>query len=99
MAGFIAPPTNYSSFFQTIEEFVTFTGGDHAIQKVLIANNGIGATKAIRSIRRWSYETFGNERMVRIITALLCFNDEKITYVVVLGVFIFCTLWYIHPFI
>lgn len=64
MAELIAPPSNYSGFCKTIEEFVTFTGGDHAIQKVLIANNGIGATKAIRSIRRWSYETFGNERMV-----------------------------------
>lgn len=61
----VAPPANYSGFFKDVAEFVTFTGGDHAIQKVLIANNGIGATKAIRSIRRWSYETFGNERMVR----------------------------------
>ena len=51
-------------FFPSVQEFVTFSGGDHAIQKILIANNGIGATKAIRSIRRWSFETFGNDRMV-----------------------------------
>ena len=31
---------------------------------MLIANNGIGAVKAIRSIRRWAYETFGNENEV-----------------------------------
>ncbi len=54
-----------SDFFKSVEDFVTFSQGDHAIKKVLIANNGIGATKAIRSIRRWSFETFGNERMVR----------------------------------
>jgi acetyl-CoA carboxylase / biotin carboxylase 1 len=64
----VAPPANYSGFFKDVAEFVAFTGGDHAIQKVLIANNGIGATKAIRSIRRWSYETFGNERMVKTLT-------------------------------
>ncbi len=51
-------------FFKSVEEFVAFSGGDHAIKKVLIANNGIGATKAIKSIRKWAFETFGNERMV-----------------------------------
>ena len=53
------------SSWHSVEEFVQWSGGDHAIKKVLIANNGIGAIKAIRSIRRWSFETFGNERMVR----------------------------------
>lgn len=53
-----------ANFFESIDEFIAFTGGDHAIGKILVANNGIGATKAIRSIRRWSFETFGNERMV-----------------------------------
>lgn len=53
-----------SNFFGSVEDFVEFSGGDHAIQKVLIANNGIGAIKAIRSIRKWSFETFGHERMV-----------------------------------
>jgi acetyl-CoA carboxylase/biotin carboxylase 1 len=52
------------NFFGSVEEFVTFSNGDHAIKKILVANNGIGALKAIRSIRRWSFETFGNERMV-----------------------------------
>lgn len=53
------------SSWSSVEDFVQWSGGDHAIKKVLIANNGIGAIKAIRSIRRWSFETFGNERMVR----------------------------------
>lgn len=52
-------------FFASVSEFVEYSGGNHAIQKILIANNGIGATKAIKSIRRWSFETFGNERKVR----------------------------------
>ena len=34
------------------------------IEKVLIANNGIGAVKFIRSVRRWSYEMFNNERAI-----------------------------------
>ena len=54
-------------FFSSVEEYIEWSGGDHAIKKVLIANNGIGAIKAIRSIRRWAYETFGNERMVSVI--------------------------------
>jgi len=53
-----------SAFFTSVDEYVAFCCGDHAIKKILIANNGIGATKAIRSIRRWAFETFGNERMV-----------------------------------
>ena len=55
---------SHEKFYETVDDFVAFSGGDHAIKKILIANNGIGAIKAIRSIRRWSFETFGNERMV-----------------------------------
>ena len=65
------PDLNEAGFFKSVEDFTAFSKGDHAIQKILIANNGIGATKAIRSIRRWSFETFGNERMVNIIVSLL----------------------------
>ena len=60
-----SPPLTEAGFFKSVSEFTAFSQGDHAIKKILIANNGIGATKAIRSIRRWSFETFGNERMVR----------------------------------
>uniref|UniRef100_A0A8C6Y7J4 acetyl-CoA carboxylase n=1 Tax=Naja naja TaxID=35670 RepID=A0A8C6Y7J4_NAJNA len=34
---------------------------------VLIANNGIAAVKCMRSIRRWSYEMFRNERAIRFV--------------------------------
>jgi biotin carboxylase len=32
---------------------------------VLIANNGIAAVKEIRSVRKWAYETFGDERAIQ----------------------------------
>lgn len=53
--------------FATVEEFVEWSEGDHVIKKVLIANNGIGAVKAIRSIRRWAYDTFGNEKIIQFV--------------------------------
>ena len=65
--------TKADPFFSTVEEFVSWSGGDHAIKKILIANNGIGATKAIKSIRKWAFSTFGNERMVSKLTlAIFC---------------------------
>lgn len=48
-------------------EFVTRFGGSRVIEKVLIANNGIAAVKCMRSIRRWSYEMFRNERVIRFV--------------------------------
>ncbi|XP_061527646.1 acetyl-CoA carboxylase isoform X4 [Phycodurus eques] len=48
-------------------EFVTRFGGNRVIEKVLIANNGIAAVKCMRSIRRWSYEMFRNERTIRFV--------------------------------
>ena len=68
-----------SDFFKSVEEFVEFSGGDHAIKKILIANNGIGAVKAIRSIRKWSYETFGFDRMVS--NCVISFMDCLISMV------------------
>ncbi|XP_025161543.1 acetyl-CoA carboxylase isoform X2 [Harpegnathos saltator] len=51
----------------TPEEFVHRFGGSRVINKVLIANNGIAAVKCMRSVRRWSYEMFKNERAVRFV--------------------------------
>ncbi|XP_033221569.1 acetyl-CoA carboxylase isoform X2 [Belonocnema kinseyi] len=51
----------------TPEEFVRRFDGTNVINKVLIANNGIAAVKCMRSIRRWSYEMFKNERAVRFV--------------------------------
>lgn len=49
------------------EEFVRRFGGKKVINKVLIANNGIAAVKCMRSIRRWAYEIFRNERAIRFV--------------------------------
>jgi len=49
----------------TIEDFIARYDGKLAIKKVLIANNGIAAVKCMRSIRRWSYEVFKNERIIK----------------------------------
>ena len=52
--------------FQDVATYVSELGGPKGfgIEKVLIANNGVAAVKAIRSIRRWAYEVFGDERAI-----------------------------------
>ncbi|KAH9246611.1 hypothetical protein BASA81_015827 [Batrachochytrium salamandrivorans] len=47
-----------------VKDFVLNSRGHTVITRVIIANNGMAAVKAIRSIRKWSYETFGNERLI-----------------------------------
>lgn len=54
------------------EEFVRRFGGKKVINKVLIANNGIAAVKCMRSIRRWAYEIFRNERAIRFVAMVSC---------------------------
>jgi len=60
---------NFHRRFATVEEYVAELGGSKSrvIEKVLIANNGVAAVKAIRSIRRWAYEVFGNERAISFV--------------------------------
>ena len=55
--------------FPTVESYVSELGGDKGIviKKILIANNGVGAVKAIRSMRRWAYEVFGDEHAVSFV--------------------------------
>lgn len=51
----------------TPAEFVKRFGGKRVVEKVLIANNGIAAVKCMRSVRRWAYELFGNEKAIRFV--------------------------------
>ena len=55
--------------FSSVKTYVDELGGDRSwvIEKVLIANNGVAAVKAIRSIRKWAYEVFGNERAIQFV--------------------------------
>jgi acetyl-CoA carboxylase/biotin carboxylase 1 len=55
------------TIFSGVEAYVADRGGRRAIKKVLIANNGIGAVKAIRSVRRWCYEMLGNEKAITFV--------------------------------
>ena len=48
-----------------VKDFVANHGGHTVITNVLIANNGIAAVKEIRSVRKWAYETFGDERAIQ----------------------------------
>ncbi|KAG6916120.1 hypothetical protein DXG01_008351 [Tephrocybe rancida] len=61
----------------SVTDFVKNNGGHTVITKVLIANNGIAAVKEIRSIRQWSYETFGREREVEF-TVMATPEDLKV---------------------
>ncbi|KAK5946859.1 acetyl-coenzyme-A carboxylase [Knufia obscura] len=53
-----APPSK-------VKDFVQASDGHSVITSVLIANNGIAAVKEIRSVRKWAYETFGDERAIQ----------------------------------
>ncbi|KAN0082290.1 Acetyl-CoA carboxylase, central region domain containing protein [Elaphomyces granulatus] len=54
----VAPPSK-------VKDFVASHDGHSVITSVLIANNGIAAVKEIRSVRKWAYEVFGNERAIQ----------------------------------
>ncbi|KIY00398.1 uncharacterized protein Z520_04083 [Fonsecaea multimorphosa CBS 102226] len=53
-----APPSK-------VKDFVQEHDGHTVITSVLIANNGIAAVKEIRSVRKWAYEVFGDERAIQ----------------------------------
>jgi len=50
-----------------VEKFVNKMGGKRTIQRILIANNGMAATKAILSMRQWAYMTLGDERAIEFV--------------------------------
>ena len=61
----------------TVEEMVKYFGGTKVVKKVLIANNGISAVKAIRSMRKWLYKILGNECEISFVV-LATPDDMKI---------------------
>ena len=52
---------------KTIEDYVDKLDGKRTIQRILIANNGMAATKAILSMRQWAYTMFGDERTIEFV--------------------------------
>lgn len=56
-----------TSGVQALEDYVKARGGDRVIKKVLIANNGMAATKSILSMRQWAYMELGDERAIQFV--------------------------------
>ena len=52
---------------ETMWSYVRERGGNKLIRRILIANNGMAATKTIMSIRSWAYKTFGDEHAVQFV--------------------------------
>lgn len=55
-------PKRTAELAAQLDARVAAWGGDRPIHSVLVANNGLAATKFIRSIRSWAYKNFGNDR-------------------------------------
>jgi len=62
MATIDAPST-----VKSVEEHCKDRGGNRPIKKVLIANNGVAATKSILSMRQWAYMELGDERAIQFV--------------------------------
>ncbi|KAL4426359.1 hypothetical protein ABPG77_004653 [Micractinium sp. CCAP 211/92] len=60
-------PKRTAELAAQLDARVAAWGGDRPIHSVLVANNGLAATKFIRSIRSWAYKNFGNDRAVNLI--------------------------------
>lgn len=56
-----------SSVVKSVEEYCKERGGNFPIKKVLIANNGMAATKSILSMRQWAYMELGDERAIQFV--------------------------------
>ena len=66
----ISAPADTSADATSIESlarYVAAHGGKRVIRKVLIANNGMAATKAIISMRRWAYNEIGDENAIEFL--------------------------------
>lgn len=81
----VCKPFDFSLQIATPAEFVKRFGGSRVIEKVLIANNGIAAVKCMRSVRRWAYELFGNEKAIRFV-AMVTPEDLRVRGLIILHV-------------
>ncbi|KAJ3342820.1 acetyl-coenzyme-A carboxylase [Gonapodya sp. JEL0774] len=57
--------SRWTSGSTTVQDFVARQRGHTPITRVLIANNGVAAVKEIRSVRKWAYTEFGDERAIQ----------------------------------
>ena len=76
--GAVSPEQAQSSETgRRVGDFVRAVGGHSVITKVLICNNGIAAVKEIRSVRKWAYDRFGDERAIQF-TVMATPDDLRI---------------------
>ena len=54
-----------------LDDYVSSRGGNLPIRKILIANNGMAATKSILSMRQWAYMELGDEKAIQFV-AMAC---------------------------
>mgnify|MGYP001081385929 CR=1 FL=1 len=50
-----------------LSAWVRANGGTRALRRILICNNGIAAVKAIRSMRQWCYQVFGDDKVLQFV--------------------------------
>jgi len=68
MATVVDPETSEAATGSSkLEEYVKARGGNLPIKKVLIANNGMAATKSILSMRQWAYMELGDDRAIQFV--------------------------------
>lgn len=56
-----------SAAVDPVGDYMRARGGNRVIRKVLIANNGMAATKAILSIRQWAYLELGDDCAIEFV--------------------------------
>uniref|UniRef100_A0A0K6S787 Uncharacterized protein n=1 Tax=Chromera velia CCMP2878 TaxID=1169474 RepID=A0A0K6S787_9ALVE len=52
---------------QQLEDYVKNHGGSRSIRRILIANNGMAATKAMLSMRQWAYTEFDDDKLLQFV--------------------------------
>eukprot|EP01054_Gregarina_sp_Poly1_P000780 Gregarina_sp_Poly_1__779@NODE_1187_length_4827_cov_61_777101_g816_i0_p1_GENE_NODE_1187_length_4827_cov_61_777101_g816_i0NODE_1187_length_4827_cov_61_777101_g816_i0_p1_ORF_typecomplete_len837_score121_93CPSase_L_D2/PF02786_17/4_5e58Biotin_carb_N/PF00289_22/4_1e23Biotin_carb_N/PF00289_22/1e03Biotin_carb_C/PF02785_19/1_8e23Biotin_carb_C/PF02785_19/7_3e03ATPgrasp_3/PF02655_14/1_4e14Biotin_lipoyl/PF00364_22/1_4e10ATPgrasp_Ter/PF15632_6/1_7e08ATPgrasp/PF02222_22/8_6e08ATPgrasp/PF02222_22/9_9e03Dala_Da len=65
ISGIVDEPHGCS--FDSVEDFCKFKRGTRPISRLLVANNGNAAIKAIKSLRAWCLKTFSNERELEVV--------------------------------
>ena len=60
-------PASSKAKRKVVEEFCKSKGGKRPIQRILVANNGMAATKSMLSMRQWAYMELGDEKAIEFV--------------------------------
>ena len=72
-----------------VENFVKKIGGKRVLQRILIANNGMAATKSILSMRQWAYMVLGEFYYDHIVLNLVQFNVITMSSLIICSLVLF----------